>query len=322
MTTLEAGATAVLDAPQPEQPEQKGRRRGPMSPEEMTDVRRRDLQVDEAMVRRLIDEAKADFAVNMLDPLHAYMNPEAVIRHRRRFIKVMGAMAKLKSNGKSMVMVVLTTALVFGALYLNEEMGIGFDLFFALCFGSMIAVLAFIHSAFQEAFSMVFAVERRDFTDPGHATGVVRVYLPSLAFYDRPEVWRGNDGRNGIRNPKSFIVLSCGQDSVEWHTPPEKGTEEYQEWLQQDVWCDVTPGLAIRDIRTPLDYYDLLPDRYMCDGISMKHRRAWCRDLQRSGEAFAAWEKGPLSLMDGKWAWLYAGACLAATVFITVMALD
>ena len=49
------------------------KRKGPMSPEEMVDVRNQELRVDEEMVVRLVEEAKADYGVNLLEPHQLYM---------------------------------------------------------------------------------------------------------------------------------------------------------------------------------------------------------------------------------------------------------
>ena len=75
------------------------RRRGPLSPDELIDVRKQELRIDEELVSRLVDEAKADFSENLLEPIQAATSWGAVIRHRIRFLRVMGATAQLKTNG-------------------------------------------------------------------------------------------------------------------------------------------------------------------------------------------------------------------------------
>ena len=69
-------------------------------------------------------------------------------------------------------------------------------------------------AASRQVFAKLYALERRDFTDPGYVTGWVRVWVARLAFYFRPDVWRGNDGHNGIGNPDSVIVVACGLDEI------------------------------------------------------------------------------------------------------------
>ena len=304
-----AGFNRDEPAPKP------SRRRGPMSPEEMVDLRNQQLRVDEEMVDTLIAEAKADYSVNLLEPFQGMQHPVEVARHRRRLIKVLGATAQFRSNGKMTLLALGATAGVFACLHFNDEMGIVLDLIFAVLFGTALSVLIYFHTGYTEAFRRLYAVERRDFTDPGHATGVVRIYVPALTFYKRPDVWRGDDGHNGIRSNKSFIVVSCGQDTIKWNY-----NENDPDW-DADVWCTVTPGAKVTDFRTPADYYDLPPDTYTADIISMKHRRAWLRDLMVSGTAYGAWEKGSLGILDGKWGWLGGGALLVVALFLMIFAM-
>ena len=292
-------------------PNSGGRRTGPMNPEEMLDLRNQELKVDEELVNQLVEEAKADYSENLLEPIWALTHPKAVKRHRARFGRVMGTMARWKSGGKDLLLLGGVFGGVFGALHFNQEFGLGMDLFFTIAFTALLRLFVVSWAGYQEVFRKVYAVERRDFTDPGYVTGVVRTFLPSLCYYNRPEVWRGDDGNNGIRNPKSFVVLACGQDEITWH-------ENFDP--DSDVWCGVKPGPMIVNFRSPVDYYDLPPDTFTTDGISMAHRRAWCRDLQRKGEAFADWEKEAAGALDGKWGWIAGGAMLIAGVFIIVIA--
>ena len=301
-------ATPTITGPRPNG---IGRRSGPMNPEEMIDLRNQELKVDEGLVNQLVEEAKADYSENLLEPIWALTHPRAVKRHRARFGRVMGTMARWKSGGKDFLLQCAVFGGVFGALHFNREFGLGMDLFFTIAFTMLLRLFVVSWAGYQEVFRKVYAVERRDFTDPGYVTGVVRTFLPSLCYYNRPEVWRGDDGNNGIRNPKSFVVLACGQDEITWHDDPDPDS---------DVWCDVKPGPMIVNFRSPQDYYDLPPDTFTTDGISMAHRRAWCRDLQRKGEAFGAWEKGAAGALDGKWGWIAGGAMLIAGVFIIVIA--
>ena len=298
------------------------KRKGPLSPEEMIDVRQQALEVDEAMVQRLVAEARADYGVNLLEPFQANQHPYEVMRHKRRLIRVLGATARAKSGLKNIFTVGLPAVLIFGALWYNDTMPPLADLFFAVIFGALIGVLAYYFNAFPEAFAKAYAVERRDFTDPGYVTGLCRTYLPRLTMYNRPEVWRGNNGHNGIAHKDSFIVVATGLDTVHW-TYDEANPPALDDPLwDADEWCTVERGALIKDFRTPLDYYDLPQDTHMTDTISMKHRRAWCRELQRLGEAFEAWEKGALGLLDGKWVWLAGGGLFVAGLILIIFAME
>ena len=297
------------------------RRKGPLSPEEMIDVRNQELRVDEELVERLVEEAKADYAANLLEPMWALTNPPAVRRHRRRYIRVMGELARFKSGILGGLMSLGVPLGIFGFLWWNDEFGWFWDIFFSLGFGFMLSIVVGVWRGYREAFRKVYVVERADFTDVGYVTALVRVWLPALGFYKRPEVWRGDNGRNGIGNPNAFVALSAGQDVIIWHEMPEMDTPEWEEFLDKDVLCDVEPGPRVTEFRTPLDYFDLAPDVRTCDGISVKHRRAWCRDLQRSGQDFEAWRKGALGFLEGNWPWFYAAGCAVVGVFILMLAM-
>ena len=295
--------------------------RKPLSPEEMIDLRNEELRMDEEMVDRLIEEAKADYGANLLEPMWALTNPPAVRRHRRRYIRVMGELARFKSGIVSGLASLGLPLLIGGFLWWNEEFGWVWDIIFTLGFGFMLSYAMGIWRGYREAFRKVYVVERADFTDLGYVTALVRVWLPALGFYKRPEVWRGDNGRNGIGNSNAFVVLSAGQDVVHWHDMPDRGTAEWETFMDKDVWCDVVPGPKIAEFRTPMDYFPLEGDVRTCDGISVKHRRAWCRDLQRSGQDFDAWRKGPLGFLEGNWAWFYTAGCAVVGVFILMLAM-
>jgi len=290
------------------------RRKGPLSPDELIDLRKEQLQIDEDMVERLVEEAKADFSENLLEPIQATTSPTAVIRHRLRFLRVMGATAQLKTNGLVTLIAIGTLTLFLSVMLWNPRYDWYFDVLVALGLAALTTGAIYVPNGYRQAFSRVYALERRDFTDPGYVTGWVRVYLPSLGFYYRPDVWRDNDGRNGIGSPDSVVVLACGEDVVTWTYD-----EDEPNW-DSDVWCTVEPGPQIKDFRTPLDYFDLPADRFTCAPTSIKHRRSWCRDLMRSGQDHHVWEKGALSLMDGRWPWLAVGGFMIVGLFGIFMA--
>ena len=313
-STTETMERPDLEGPETTEPETPPvRRRGPMSPEEMLDVRNQELRMDEATVRRLVEEAKADYGTNLLEPQQLYRGGwdpiRAFQRHRRRFLQVMGAGAKFKTNGKFILLSLGLGIVIFIGLFFEPTHPWGLDAVASLALFALAAVGIYAFGGYTQVFAKLYALERRDFTDPGYVTGWVRIWVARLAFYFRPDVWRGNDGHNGIGNPDSFIVVACGLDRVTWTYDTDN-----PDW-DAEVWCEVTPGRPLTDFRTPADYYELPADKFTVDGTGMKHRRTWCRDLLRSGMAFAAWEKGNLALMDGRWPWLIiAGMYVIGTV--------
>ena len=296
------------------------KRRGPMSPEEMIDLRNKELQVDEEMVRRLVEEAKADFSENLLEPFQSATSPLAVVRHRRRMLGVLGTTAKLKTNGMASLISLGLYAFFTAVMIYNETYPWYFDAFAGLLLAGLITLYVYVHGGYKQAFSRVYTLERSDFTDPGYVTGWVRVFLPSLGFYYRHDVWRGNDGRNGAANPDSTVVLSCGEDQVEWTYDHDRALDLDDPIWNQDEWCVATPGPRIQDFRTPLDYFDLPADRFTCNPTPIKHRRTWCRDLLQSGQDHAVWKKGAMGIMDGRWPWLAVAGFMIIGLFGMFMA--
>ena len=278
--------------------------------------------VDEAMVAQLVADAKADCRDNLLEPLQAFVNVRACARQHKRFMRVMGLVARGKSLLQSLILILGGWGTVLAILVANEEMPLGFDLFFATAFGGLIAVIIRISKSYGDAFVKTYVVERADFTDPGQATAVCTVHLPRLGFYYRPEVWRGNDGHNGIADKDAFIVLQTGYDLVTWDEEIE-AIEDLEDlpWDEEE-WCTVERTRRIPDFRTALDYFDLKGDTFTVSGNSMKMRRAWCRQLQRNGELYAKFEKGGMAWLDGKWGWLYALGAIGISVIFFAFGLE
>ena len=283
------------------------------SPQFRVDVEQKgaDFTVDEAMVVQMVQDAMEDHDDNLLEPLWAFVNIRPTLRHHKRFIRVMGSIAKWKSMAKTIGVVAGVFGGILVALLNNNEMNWIMDALFAAGFAGFLAYVSRSYLGYKEAFVKVYTVERADFTDPGQVTGVSTVHLPRLAYYGRPDVWRGNDGKNGIRDSDAIVVLQTGYDVVTW-LPPSSQTED------KEVWCHVETSKRLSDFRIPPDYYDLPADTYTVNGDSMKMRRAICRQLQRNGEMYAKSLKGGLSWLDGKWGWICAGVLALSSVLIVM----
>ena len=259
-------------------------------------------------------DAKGDSDENLLEPMWALMHMGTAQRQYKRFLTVMGGLARAKGFLKSSGVVILVWGLIFGALFANEEMNPLIDVIFATFFGGMIGVLMRAYVAYQSAFVKCYVMERADFTDPGQVTGICTIYQPRLAYYFRPDVWRGNGGHNGISDNAAYIVVKTGYDIINW-LPEEEQLED------ADEWCTIERTKCIPDFRVPSDYHELPADTYTVRGDSMKMRRAWCRQLQRNGALHGKYERGGLAWLDGKWGWIYAGVCGICAFFIITISM-
>ena len=287
------------------------------------------FDVDEEMVRSLVLDAQRDCHESLFERYQAYIHQAAVARHYKRFMRVMGLLARGKGFLKLIGYTLGVGIAIFAALWFNPQMNIMADAIFALAFTGFLWFLVNPHLQYQAAFVKLYNVERADFTDPGQVTGLCVANVPRLGFYYRPEVWRGNDGKNGLGDADAFLVVQTGYDKVDWHKGIEQEIAsitsiadlESIPWTEE-VWCDVERSKLVPEFRTAADYYGLPADTFTVNGDSMKMRRAWCRQLQRNGEMYAKFEKGGWSWLEGNWGWFYCFGALALTAFFVVIAFD
>ena len=235
-----------------------------------------------------IQEARAD-TVNLMQPRWAYFRPKDVLRHRRLFVDVLGGL-----SGAALPLKVLPLALLLGVvpmalLLFQPETHWLMDLLFGAVVIGAIFWERFIFGAYREAFLKVYVVERNDFTAPADATGFDVVWLPRLAFLDRPGVWRGNDGQNGFRDHDSYRCL----------TLPE--------------------GRYVQDLLAAGDYYELPRDEYRLIDTSARVRRTWCRELQENGFAAADLDHPEPSKVGEMWPWLATLGMLVTGFLLVVM---
>ena len=140
---------------------------------------------------------------------------------------------------------------------------------------------------------------------PGYVTGWVRVYLPSLGFYYRPDVWRGNDGKQRVREPRlHVVVLSLAErTSITWTCDEDEPRLGLRRVVHGGAW-PADQGLPhalglFRSARRPVH----LRNAHLHQAPALVVPRP---DAVRTTITHV-WEKGALSLMDGRWPWLAVG---------------
>ena len=254
----------------------------------------------EEEVRELVDEACHDLDDCLISPIWAYINTNAVQRHRRRVMRIMGLGTRAVSFVKSWGLVGAVFAAITTALLFNQEMPWYLDIVFSTILTLLLFQIVKIHQYYREAFCHIIVNERADFTDPSQVTAQLHAWIPRLAYYYSPEVWKGSNDHNSITNPGSMVVVK---------------TEDVVVWLP-DGGVDVTPAKQVTEFRTQTDYLNLPADRFNKSGAASRARRALLRTIQRNAIDTVRYNKGATGLLDGKWEWLFCGACLLAIVLI------
>ena len=281
----------------------------------------------EDQVNELVREAKEDVEECLISPIWAYINyqpwpmaPGALRRQHARAMAVMGVATRGISFLKSTGLVVLIFGVLLAALLVSDEMSWVADLIFALLFAVMFKLLIGINNQFREAHARIDVYEHRDFTDPSQVTGKLSAWVPRLAYYGRPDVWKGDNGRNGIANPASRIVVQT-RDEVVWLQDEEKEDDEGNK-ITVKGGVQATRARKVTDFRVTQDYLDLPAQPFRVTGNASRARRALLRMIQRNGIAIEGFEKGNQSFIERNWEWFYCGACLVITLLLFIFAGD
>ena len=245
---------------------------------------------DNYWLQEQVAEARADHDVNLLQPRQAYFHMQEVLRHRRRFVNAVGGLSGAALNVRVFIFMLLGAGGVAAAMWVNPLTPWWADIAVTLSLGISIWTERMISGAYREGFFKVYVVERRDFTDPSQATAIQTVWLPRLAFYYRPEIWRGSDGRSGYLDPHAVGILM------------------------------VPEGMRIGDLMGVDDYWELPRDECVLDDTGAVAMRAWARDLQQNGAKYAALGLPEKRSLDDLWPWIAGGAELLIGLAIIVLA--
>ena len=276
-----------------------------------------DSGLGQAAIEQLIKACQADSQANLFTRF-ASLAPEnrpAFERQVERYDLVGGKFKKAVMEARSTLMPFLLGCGVIGAMFFITR-GQEVDWYWNVGVGGITMALGpiFMREWYKSrAFVEAVVLERRHFTDLTQASGWLQVRLPRLAFYGKPEVWRGKNAHNGFYDDDAYLVLQAGAPIVTWldeddrpmPEPPDLVGEFYgsvaddaeeQELDEQakelememnaalserDEACAVAFGPRLVSFRVPTDYYGLQADPYTTSCEEMRERRAWHRALQR-----------------------------------------
>ena len=188
------------------------------------------LQATEALsageVSEYIRAAKADCHDNLLTFIGALQHFRTFRRHVKRFYTVAGVRARASFGIKIILIpaggiIPLLLLLLFEPTYPWPV-----DLSVCAVFLPLLIGLAWQDNTYSLVFLRTLVIERRHFTDPTQASGLLFANLPRLTVYDRPEILRGNNGQNGIFDRNAFAVLQTGKPVAVWLDVDGNPTDE------------------------------------------------------------------------------------------------
>ena len=262
--------------------------------------------LSEPEILALVREAQEDQAECLCSPIWGYLNPGALGRQHRRFIRIMGKLSQgaswLKTTGAAIGVFVLFIV----ALTINSRFGWETDLFFSVMFGILLGIMLRVNTQYREAFTRVEVDEHRDYTGPDVVTAILRVWMPRLCFYGRSGVWRGDNEHNSIGNASSKVYLTTGKPSVEW---------------LEDGGVRVTRTKRVTDFRRPDDLLDLPAERFAVTGSSTRARRAQLRRFGRHGWAMERFERPQKNFLERNFVWFLSGGFIAGAVLVVAFGL-
>ena len=275
----------------------------------------------EEQVNALVHEAKEDVEECLISPIWAYINyqpwplkPGALRRQHARAMAVMGMATRGASFLKSTGLSVLVFGGLLAALLFNSQFGWLPDLVFAFLFAFLLSMLVRINNQYREAFARIVVHEHRDFTDPAQTTAKLSAWVPRLTYYDRPDVWKGQNDRNGVSNPASSIVVQT-RDSVVWAPDVEEKHEDGNLVIVRGETL-VERARKVTEIRETKDLLNLPAEKFAVTGAAARARRFLLRLVQRNGLSIESFEKGEKGAIERNLEWIYCAGCLVLTFLL------
>ena len=207
---------------------------------------------DQAWFEAQVQAAREDRTAGLLHPATAYQRLGAVMRHRKRWVSMVGSGAAAGTPVKTLV-VALALALPTLVLIPVEDTPLVIDLMLPVAVMGSVFFGHYVRACYREAFIRVLVLERLDFVEPHIPTGVLEVYIPRAAVAGNPERWRTFSGRAAYSDPDAYMWLTLGDDG------------------------------RIRDITSMEQIYGLVNDDYRMEDVVNVERRAYDRQVQSTG---------------------------------------
>ena len=173
---------------------------------------------DQVWVNMQIKLCKQDVRNAMTFPYQAFLNPLALYRQWTRYNTVLGLRhtqmltTYLKALGVGSIAFVglFVLFIMYGLEGVPRDqrfLSLIAMFFLSLALGLGLSWVMWSMWAYAQCHIRTYIAENLDYSNPGDCLNISRVYLQRLAFLNRPDVFRGNDGANGVIHKNAIVRL-------------------------------------------------------------------------------------------------------------------
>ena len=173
---------------------------------------------DQIWVNMQIELCKKNTRYAMMFPVQAFMHPIALYHQWNTYSTVLNlrftTMPTTYFKALGVGSIVFIGLFVLFIMYGLEDvprdqrfLSLIVMFFVSLGLGLGLAWVMWSMWAYAQCHIRTYVAENLDYANPGDCLNISRVYLQRLAFLNRPEVFRGNDGANGVLHKHAIIRL-------------------------------------------------------------------------------------------------------------------
>ena len=183
---------------------------------------------DHVWVSMQIELCKKDIKYAMTFPAQAFMHPIALYNQWNRFNTILNlrftTMPTICAKALGVGAIVFIGLFILFIMYGLEDvprdqrfLSLILIFFGSFALGLGISWVMWSMWAYAQCYIRAYIAENLDYANPGDCVNISRVYLPRVAFLNRPDVFRGNDGANGVLHKNAIIRLQSnfGQSITE-----------------------------------------------------------------------------------------------------------
>ena len=153
-------------------------------------------------------EARQDRQDVPMTKLQAWFLPKATLRHRNRWVGMVGGTAGVAGMLKTIAITVGIFLGVLVPLIPAEQTHWTIDILASLGFAAAAGWAMWLQMCMDEAFLRCLVVERMDFVEPHIPTGLLEIYVPKAAVADQMDKWHTAASRPAFSDPNAYMWLA------------------------------------------------------------------------------------------------------------------